>query len=313
MFFVAGQLFGFQFTPVSGLPVAQPDIRVWEVKNAQGGHVGLWYFDPYARSGKRSGAWMNEYRTQERFDGEVTTIVSNNANFVKPAPGEPVLISLEDARTLFHEFGHALHGLSSNVSYPSLAGTNVARDYVEFPSQLLEHWFRTPEVLNKYAVNTAGQPIPTELVAKIDKAAKFNQGFKTVEYLASALVDMKLHLAGDVAIDPDAFERDTLAALGMPKEIVMRHRTPQFTHVFSGDGYSAGYYSYLWADTLSADAWTAFTEAPGGAYDKAVAERLRDNVFSTGNTIDPAAAYVAFRGREAGTRALMEARGFPVN
>jgi len=310
VFWVAGQLFGFQFTPVNNIPVVLPDIRVWEVKDAGGKHVGLWYFDPYARTGKRSGAWMNEYRAQERFDGEVPVIVSNNTNFVKGKAGEPILVSWDDARALFHEFGHALHGLNSNVNYPSLAGTSVARDYVEFPSQLLEHWLETPEVLNKFAVNVEGKPIPPELVAKIQSASKFNQGFITVEYLAAALVDMKLHLAGDKVTDPAAFERDTLKELGMPKEIVMRHRTPQFSHVFSGDGYSAGYYSYLWSDTLSADAWEAFTQA-GGPYDKAVAKRLHDYVFSLGNTVDPAEAYRNFRGRDAGTAALMRKRGFP--
>jgi len=313
MFWVAGELFGFDFSPVTNVPVYHPDVRVWEVKDRTSGkHVGLWYFDPYARPGKRSGAWMNAYRTQERFKGEVTTIVSNNSNFVKGKPGEPVLISWEDAETLFHEFGHALHGLSSNVTYPTLAGTSVARDYVEFPSQLLEHWLATPEVLNTYAVHAqTGQVIPQALVAKIDKAATFNQGFATVEYLSSALVDMKLHLAGEQNIDPDAFERDTLKALGMPKEIVMRHRTPQFTHVFAGDGYSAGYYSYLWSDTLTADAFEAFTEGKG-PYDRAVADKLRKNVFQVGNTVDPAEAYRAFRGREAGIDALMRKRGFPV-
>jgi peptidyl-dipeptidase Dcp len=313
MFWVAGELFGFDFSPVTNVPVYHPDVRVWEVKDRTSGkHVGLWYFDPYARPGKRSGAWMNAYRNQERFKGEVTTIVSNNSNFVKGKPGEPVLISWEDAETLFHEFGHALHGLSSNVTYPTLAGTSVARDYVEFPSQLLEHWLGTPEVLNTYAVHAqTGQVIPRALVAKIDKAATFNQGFATVEYLSSALVDMKLHLAGEQNIDPDAFERDTLKALGMPKEIVMRHRTPQFTHVFAGDGYSAGYYSYLWSDTLTADAYEAFTEGKG-PYDRGVAEKLRKNVFQVGNTVDPAEAYRAFRGREAGIDALMRKRGFPV-
>jgi len=312
MFWVAGQLFGFQFSPIDNVPVAHPDVRVFEVKDAAGKHVGLWYFDPYARPGKQSGAWMNAYRNQERFDREITTIVSNNSNFVKGAPGEPVLISWDDATTLFHEFGHALHGLNSNVSYPSLSGTNVARDYVEFPSQLLEHWLSTPEVLNRFALHyKTGKPLPAELVQRIERAATFNQGFITVEYLASALVDMKLHLAGDKPIDPDAFERETLAGLGMPKEIVMRHRTPQFSHVFSSDGYSAGYYSYLWSDTLSADAWEAFTEA-GGPYDKAVAKRLYDHVFSIGNTVDPAEAYRALRGRDAGTAALMRKRGFPV-
>ncbi|WP_245768391.1 M3 family metallopeptidase [Stigmatella aurantiaca] len=313
MFWVAGELFGFTFSPVSDVPVYHPDVRVWEVKDkASGKHVGLWYFDPYARAGKRSGAWMNAYRNQERFKGDITTIVSNNSNFLKGNPGEPVLISWEDASTLFHEFGHALHGLSSNVTYPSLSGTSVARDYVEFPSQLLEHWLSTPEVLNRYALHyQTGKPIPPELVAKIDKASTFNQGFATVEYLSSALVDMKLHTAGDQKIDPDAFERDTLKKLGMPEEIVMRHRTPQFGHIFSGDGYSAGYYSYLWSDTLTADAYEAFTQGKG-PYDSDVAARLRKNVFSAGNTVDPAEAYRVFRGKDAGIQALMRKRGFPV-
>jgi peptidyl-dipeptidase Dcp len=311
MFWVAGQLFGFQFTPATGgVPVLLPDIRVWEVKDSAGRHVGLWYFDPYARTGKQSGAWMNEYRPQERFEGAIPVIVSNNTNFVKAKPGEPILVSWDDAQALFHEFGHALHGLNSNVNYPSLAGTSVARDYVEFPSQLLEHWLETPEVLQKFAVNVEGKPIPAELVAKIQRASKFNQGFITVEYLAAALVDMKMHLAGSKEIDPAAFERDTLKELGMPEEIVMRHRIPQFGHVFAGDGYSAGYYSYLWSDTLSSDAWEAFGEA-GGPYDKAVAKRLHDYVFSLGNSVDPAEAYRKFRGRDAGISALMRQRGFP--
>jgi peptidyl-dipeptidase Dcp len=314
MFWVAGQLFGFYFkeVPAGQVPVAHPDIRVFEVTNAAHEHVGLWYFDPYARPNKESGAWMNEYRSQERFLKPVTTIVSNNSNFVKGKPGEPVLISWEDATTLFHEFGHALHGLSSHVTYPTLAGTSVARDYVEFPSQLLEHWLSTPEVLNRFALHVdTGQPMPAALVQKIHSAATFNQGFKTVEYLSSALIDMKLHLSGKRVIDPDTFEAETLAALGMPREIVMRHRTPQFGHIFSSDGYSAGYYSYLWADTLSTDAWEAFMEA-GGAYDPAVAKRLREHVFMIGNTEDPADAYRAFRGRDPGTSALMRHRGFPV-
>jgi peptidyl-dipeptidase Dcp len=311
VFWVAGQLFGLKFTPIADVPVLLPDIHVWEVKSASGAHVGLWYFDPYARTGKQSGAWMNEYRPQERFERSVPVIVSNNTNFVKGKPGEPLTISWDDARALFHEFGHALHGLNSNVTYPSLAGTAVARDYVEFPSQVLEHWLETPEVLNKFAVNAQGKPIPAELVAKIQKAATFNQGFITVEYLAGALVDMELHLAAtkDKEIDPAAFEKDTLKKLGMPEEIVMRHRTTQFSHIFSGDGYSAGYYSYLWADTLSADAWAAFIEA-GSPYDKAVAKRLYDQVFSLGNTVDPAVAYRTFRGRDAGVDALMRERGF---
>jgi len=316
MFWVAGELFNFKFTPIDNVPVYHPDVKVWEVTDKTSGkHIGLWYFDPYARDGKRSGAWMNAYRNQERMDGrEVTTIVSNNSNFVKGKPGEAVLISWDDATTLFHEFGHALHGLSSNVTYPSLSGTNVARDYVEFPSQLLEHWLETPEVLQKFAVHyQTGKPIPQELVEKIKKTSTFNQGFATVEYLASALVDMKLHLAGSQKIDPDKFERETLAALGMPKEIVMRHRTPQFGHVFSSDGYSAGYYSYLWSDVLNADAYAAFTEAKGGPYDKKVAANLTKYIFSVGNTIDPADAYRQFRGRDPQVSALMEKRGFPVN
>src|SRR5688572_1498398 len=205
MFFVAGEIFNFTFTPVNNVPVFHPDVTVYEVKNKTSGkHVGLWYFDPYARDGKRSGAWMNAYRNQERYDGEVATIVSNNSNFVKGKPGEPVLISWDDAVTMFHEFGHALHGLSSNVTYPSLSGTAVSRDYVEFPSQLLEHWLSTPEVLQKFALHyQTGKPIPRSLVEKIEKASRFNQGFATVEYLASALVDMKLHLAGDRKIDAD--------------------------------------------------------------------------------------------------------------
>jgi peptidyl-dipeptidase Dcp len=312
MFFMARELFGFSFRPLApgAVPVYHPDVRVWEVVDPAGEHVGLWYFDPYARTGKRSGAWMSAYRAQEAFDHAVTTIVSNNCNFVKGEPGEPVLVSWDDATTLFHEFGHALHGLCSAVRYPSLAGTAVARDYVEFPSQVLEHWLSTAEILGRYALHhRTGQPIPRELVARIERAKRFNEGFRTVEFLASALVDMKLHLAGDVPIDPDRFERETLAALGMPREIVMRHRTPQFAHVFGGDGYSAAYYSYLWADTLTADAWEAFTEA-GGAWDKGVAKRLRDHVFSVGNTIDPADGYRAFRGRDAGIDALMRKRGF---
>ena len=313
MFHVAGELFGLDFAPIDGVPVYHPDVRVWRVTDRNtGAEVGLWYFDPYARPGKRSGAWMNAYRRQENFVGPVITLVSNNCNFVKPAPGEAVLVSWEDARTLFHEFGHAVHGLSSRVHYPSLSGTAVARDYVEFPSQLLEHWRSTPEILNAYAVHVkTGKPIPAALVKKVEKASTFNQGFMTTEYLSSALVDMKLHLAGSRPIDPAAFEKKTLQDLGMPQEIVMRHRIPQFLHLFSSDAYSAGYYSYLWSDTLSADAYEAFTEA-GGPWDKTVAERLRKNVFATGNTVDPAVAYRAFRGRDPGIAALMRRRGFPV-
>jgi len=311
IFWVAGELFGFNFTPVTDVPVAHPDIRVWEVTDrATKRHIGLWYFDPYARAGKRSGAWMNAYRSQEKVNGEITTIVSNNANFIKGKPGEPLLISWDDATTMFHEFGHALHGLNSNVTYPSLSGTAVARDYVEFPSQLMEHWLATPQVLQRFALHyQTGKPIPQELVDRIKRSATFNQGFATVEYLSAALVDMKLHLAGDKKIDPDAFERETLSQLGMPHELVMRHRTPQFLHVFASDGYSAGYYSYLWSDVLTADAFGAFVEG-GGPYDAKVAARLRQYIFSVGNTIDPAEGYREFRGRDAKIEALMKKRGF---
>jgi peptidyl-dipeptidase Dcp len=312
IFWVAGELFNFNFTLAANVPIVHTDVRVWEVTDkTTKRHIGLWYFDPYARAGKRSGAWMNAYRSQERVNGEVTTIVSNNANFVKGKPGEPLLISWDDALTMFHEFGHALHGLNSNVTFPSLSGTAVPRDYVEFPSQLLEHWLSTPEVLQHFAVHyQTGKPIPQALVDRIKRAATFNEGFITVEYLAAALVDMKLHLASAQKIDPDAFEKTTLAELRMPNEIVMRHRTPQFMHVFSSDGYSAAYYSYLWSDVLTADAYGAFVEA-GGPYDHKVAARLRKDIFSVGNTIDPAEAYRSFRGREPRVEALMKKRGFP--
>jgi peptidyl-dipeptidase Dcp len=312
IFWVAGELFNFDFTTVAKVPVAHPDIRVWQVTDKTSKrHIGLWYFDPYARAGKRSGAWMNAYRSQQKLDGQITTIVSNNSNFVKGKPGEPVLISWDDAQTMFHEFGHALHGLNSSVTYPTLAGTAVARDYVEFPSQLLEHWLPTPEVLQRFAVHyQTGKPIPQNLVDRIKRSATFNQGFITVEYLIAALVDMKLHLAGERKIDAKAFEKETLAELGMPKEIVMRHRMPHFGHIFSSDSYSAGYYSYLWSDVLTADAFGAFVEGKG-PYDRTVAERLRKNIFSVGNTIDPAEGYRAFRGRDPQIEALMKKRGFP--
>jgi len=312
MFFVAERLFGLSFVPVAEgvVPVFHPDVRVWEVRNREGATMGLLYFDPYSRTGKRSGAWMSDYRGQERLDGPVIPIVSNNCNFVKPPPGEPALVSWDDATTLFHEFGHALHGLCSDVTHPSLAGTRVARDYVELPSQLLEHWLSTPEVLGRFAIHCkTGKPIPADLVAKIRRAETFNAGFRTVEFLASAIVDMKLHLAGDAPVDPERFERQTLETLGMPAEIVMRHRIPHFLHLFADDGYSAGYYSYLWADTLTADAWEAFTETCG-PWDAAVAERLRRHIFSAGNTVDPEEGYRAFRGRDATIDALMRKRGF---
>ena len=314
MFWVAGELFNFKFTPVSDVTVYHPDVRVWEVNDkTTNKHIGLWYFDAYAREGKRSGAWMNAYRNQENVDKPVSTIVSNNSNFLKGKPGEPVLISWDDAQTLFHEFGHALHGLSSNVTYPSLSGTNVFRDYVEFPSQLLEHWLSTPEVLEKFAVHyKTGAPIPKSLVERIKNASTFNEGFATTEFLASALMDMKIHMTDPKDIDPRTFEKETLSKLGMPSELVMRHRLPQFAHVFSSDGYSAGYYSYLWADVLTSDAYSAFTEA-GGPYDKEVAARLIKYIFSVGNTVDPQEGFKEFRGRDAKSDALMIDRGFPIN
>jgi len=314
MFYVAGELFGFRFTPVpeGSVPVFHPDVRVWEVTDRDSGeHVGLWYLDPYARAGKRSGAWASSYRSHETFEGEQTVLSSNNSNFIKGAPGEPVLISWDDAETYFHEFGHALHALSSNVAYPTLNGG--VRDYTEFQSQLLERWLVTDAVIDNYLVHhRTGEPIPDELVAKIKRAATFNEGFRTTEYLASALMDMRYHMVDPTGIDPDAFERRTLAELGMPEEIPMRHRSTHFGHIFSGEGYSAGYYGYMWADVLTADAAEAFAEAPGGFYDDEVATRLVDHLFAPRNAVDPADAYRAFRGRDAEIDALMRDRGFPV-
>ena len=310
MFYAAGKVYGFTFTKVTGPSVFHPDVTVYEVKGRDGKHVGLWYFDPYARAGKNSGAWMSAYREQSTFDGTVPTIVSNNANFIKTGQGQPVTISFDDARTMFHEFGHALHGLNSAVTYPTLSGTNTLRDFVEFPSQLNENWFTTPEV-QAMLVNSAGQPLPQALVVKIKRAEKFNAAFGVVEAQASAIVDLKLHLAGTTPIEPHAFETKTLANLGMPAEIVMRHRIPQFGHVFAGEGYAAGYYGYLWAAVLDYDAFEAFTES-GGPYDPVVAKRLHDTIASVGNTVDPAVAYRNFRGRDPSVDAYLRSKGFPV-
>lgn len=314
MFWVAGEVFNLNFKQVNNVPVFHQDVRVWEVSRKDSGKtVGLFYFDPYARKGKRSGAWMTAYREQSRIDGEVLTLVSNNCNFIKGNDNEPILISWDDASTLFHEFGHALHGLCSDVTYPSLSGTNTPRDYVEFPSQILERWLSTPEVLNKFALHyQTKEPMPMSLVKRIEDAATFNEGFSTVETISSALVDMKLHLLENPEIDPRDYERATLFDLKMPSEIVMRHRIPQFGHIFSGDDYAAGYYGYLWADVISADATEAFTESKGGLYDKEVSKRLLDNVFSIGNTIDPEIAYKKYRGKAAKSDALMRARNFPI-
>ena len=313
MFWAAGQLYGFTFTKVDGVPTFAPAMQVYEVKDKAGKHIGLWYFDPYARPGKNSGAWMDAYRQQQKLDGVTPTIVSNNANFVKPAPGQPVLISWDDGITMFHEFGHALHGLNSNVTYPSLASPNQAQDFVEFPSQLNENWLSTPEVLSRFAVDVNGKPIPADLVAKIQKSKTFNTGFTVGEYLASAIMDMKLHTADPATIgDPDVFEKTELAKLNMPAEMVMRHRTPQFQHIFAGDGYAAGYYSYLWAEVLDHDAYEAFTEA-GGPYDKAVAKRLHDDIMQVGYSVPPDVAYRNFRGRDPEVAAYLRSKGFPVD
>lgn len=314
LFFTADKLFNYEFTPVpeGTVPVYHEDVKVWEVTDKDSGeHIGLWYLDPYARKGKRSGAWASQYRSHAEMDKKETVLASNNSNFIKPAPGEPVLISWDDATTFFHEFGHALHFFASNVKYPIL--NSGVRDYTEFQSQLLERWLSTDEVTDRFLVHhETGEPIPDELVEKIKKASTFNQGFATTEYLASALMDMKLHTTDPEKIDMETFEQETLNALNMPEEIVMRHRTPHFSHVFSGEGYATGYYGYLWADVLTSDAAEAFQEAPGGFYDEEVAERLVKYLFAPRNAMDPAAAYRLFRGRDARIDALMRDRGFPV-
>ena len=314
MFYVAGELFNFAFTPVpeGSVPVFHEDVNVWEVTDRTSGvHIGLWYLDPFARQGKRSGAWANSYRSHETFNGKKTVLSSNNSNFIKGAPGEAVLVSWDDATTFFHEFGHALHALSSNVAYPTLNGG--VRDYTEFQSQLLERWLSTDAVIDNYLVHhETGEPIPAELVAKIKNAATFNQGFSTTEYLASALVDMRYHTVDPTGLDPDTFERETLESLGMPDEIVMRHRSTHFGHIFSGEGYSAGYYGYMWADVLTSDASEAFAESAGGFYDPDVAGRLVEFLFAPRNALDPGEAYRSFRGRDAEISALMRDRGFPV-
>ena len=314
MFFVAGELFNFAFTPITdgSVPVFHEDVSVWQVSDTTSGdHIGVWYLDPYARPGKRSGAWATSYRSHETFDGPVTVLGSNNANFIKGVAGEPVLVSWDDAETFFHEFGHALHYFSSAVEYPSLNGG--VRDYTEFQSQLLERWLLTDEVIGRYLVHhETGEPIPDALVARIKNASTFNQGFATTEYLACALVDLRFHMTDPTGLDADAFEREALAELGMPDEIVMRHRSPHFGHIFSSEGYSAGYYGYMWADVLTADAAEAFAEAPGGFYDTDLAQKLVDNLFAVRNAVDPAEAYRAFRGRDAQIGALMRDRGFPV-
>ena len=312
MHYVAGRLFFYDFSPLEAgtVPVFNEDVKVWEVKDKRTGkHIGLWYLDPFARPGKRSGAWATTYRSYSNFDGEKNVLASNNSNFVKPAPRESVLISWDDATTFFHEFGHALHFFASNVRYPSL--NSGVRDYTEFQSQLLERWLSTDEVIDQFLVHhQTGEPIPNDLVAKIKNAATFNQGFATTEYLASALMDLKFHMSDPKDIDIERFERETLKSLKMPKELAMRHRTPHFSHVFSGEGYATAYYGYIWADVLTADAAEAFAEAPGGFYDDQLANRLVEYLFAPRNSLDPVVAYRLFRGRDAQIDALMRARGF---
>ncbi len=314
LFYTADRLFNYKFTPVKegSVPVFHSDVKVWEVTDKDSGaHIGLWYLDPFAREGKRSGAWATTYRSHTTYDGKTNVLASNNSNFVKAAPGEAVLVSWDDANTFFHEFGHALHFFSSKVKYPTLNGG--VRDYTEFQSQLLERWLSTDEVINQFLVHyKTGKPIPADLIKKIKKASTFNQGFATTEYLASAIMDMKLHLADPTNIDIDKFERETLAALKMPKELPMRHRTPHFGHVFSSEGYATAYYGYMWADVLTSDASEAFKEAPGGFYDKDLANKLVRYLFAPRNAMDPAEAFRKFRGRDAKIEALLRDRGFPV-
>lgn len=315
MHFVAGELFNFKFSPIEKgvIPVYQEDVKVWEVNDlTSGDNIGLWYLDPYAREGKRSGAWANTFRSYSTFDGKKNVLGTNNSNFVKPAPGEVSLISWDDAETLFHEFGHALHYFSSDVKYPTLNGG--VRDYTEFQSQLLERWLSTDKVINNYLVHyKTGKPIPLDLVKKIKNASTFNQGFTTTEYMASALIDMLIHLEDPSEINVEEFEKNTLSDLGMPKELPMRHRTTHFGHVFSGEGYATAYYGYMWADVLTSDASEAFEEAENGYYDKVMADKLVKYLFSPRNAIEPAEAYRLFRGRDAEIDALLRDRGFPLN
>jgi peptidyl-dipeptidase Dcp len=310
MFDAAGKLYGMTFTENTGtVPVFEPKVRTFEVKR-DGKIIGLYYLDNFARAGKRSGAWMTTYRSQHRLGGKNDlTLASNNNNFVPGANGTPTLISIDDASTLFHEFGHAIHYLNYDITWPGLGGT--PRDFVEFPSQVNENWLLTPYVLNTYAKHyKTGEPIPAALVDKIKASDTFNQGFSTVEYLSSAILDMKLHNRSEPVTDPAAFEKQTLTEIGMPKEMVMRHRLPQFNHLFADDGYSAGYYSYLWSETMDADTWAAFTEK-GDVWNKETAERFRSMLLATGNESDRIEAYRAFRGRDPDVKYIMKKRGFP--
>ena len=309
-FDTARRLFGLSFKDRPDLPRYHPDVRIWEVIDKQGSHVGVFLGDYFARPSKRSGAWMNALRSQQRLIGNIRPIVANTMSFTRGADSEPALLSFDDARTLFHEFGHALHGLLSDVTYPSIAGTSVSTDFVELPSQLYEHWLLTPEVLKRFAVHhRTGKRMPDALLQRLEAARKFNQGCATVEYVSSALADLELHsLTSAAGLDITTFERELLARLGMPREIVMRHRLPHFAHVFSGGGYAAGYYSYMWSEVMDADAFGAFEEA-GNVFDRKTARRLAEFIYAAGNRRDPADAYVAFRGRLPTSEAMLKKRG----
>jgi peptidyl-dipeptidase Dcp len=309
-FFVAGRLFGLRFEERFDCPAYADNVRTFEVLNKDGGHVAVFIGDYFARPSKRSGAWMSAFRVQQKLSGDIRPIIVNVLNIAEPPHGEKALLTIDEARTLFHEFGHALHGMLSNVVYPSLAGTSVSSDFVELPSQLYEHWLMQPEVLRLYARHVeTNDAIPEDLIARLLAARGFNQGFSTVEYCASAFVDLEMHLSAKSATaDPVAFEKEVLDRIGMPAEMSMRHRSPHFTHIFSGEGYAAGYYSYLWSEVLDADAFSAFEET-GDIFDPATARRLHDNIYAAGNLRDPKEAYLAFRGKMPGVAALLEKRG----
>ncbi|AUJ63242.1 peptidase M3 [Aestuarium zhoushanense] len=304
-FACANRLFGLEFKPTEG-PQYHPDVRLFEVTR-NGEHIALFMGDYFARGSKRSGAWCSAMRSQNKLDGDVRPIVINVCNFAKPAEGQPALLSYDDARTLFHEFGHALHQMLSNVTYDSMSGTSVARDFVELPSQLYEHWLDVPEVLAEFAVNAAGESMPAELLQKVLGAATYDMGFQTVEYVASAIVDLEFHL-GTPPADPMQKQAEVLEAIGMPRAIRMRHATPHFAHVFSGDGYSSGYYSYMWSEVMDADAFAAFEEK-GDAFDPETAKALEAHILSVGGTVDAAELYTRFRGRLPGVEALLQGRG----
>ena len=306
----ATRLFGITFVERKDIPVWHPDVRVWEVKDANGQHKALFYGDYFARPSKRSGAWMTSLRDQQKLDGDIQPLIINVMNFSKGAEGEPALLSPDDARTLFHEFGHALHGMLSSVTYPSLSGTSVFTDFVELPSQLYEHWQEQPQVLRRFARHyQSDEPLPDELLQRFLAARKFNQGFATVEFVASALLDLEFHSQPAAASrDVRTFERQELEKIGMPVEMVMRHRPTQFGHIFSGDHYASGYYSYMWSEVMDADAFGAFEEA-GDIFDPAVAKRLHDDIYSSGGSREPDQAYIAFRGRKPEPDALLRGRG----